>query len=65
MNNGEQAKAILEENCRVRRTLDYAHKDFNSKQSPNKTVSQWGAQMDTMCGYFEGSALTYGGLREV
>ena len=41
----------------VRRTLDfYAHKAFNSKQRPNGTVSQWGAQMDTMCGDLQRTA---------
>ena len=60
MNNGEQAKVILEENCNVRRTLDYyAHKAFNSKQRPNKIVSQWGAQMDTMCGYLQRASRKY------
>ena len=51
VNNWEHPKAVLEENYSVRRTLDYyAHKAFNSKQGPNDRVSQWGAQMDTMCG---------------
>ena len=46
----EQAKALLDKNYSVRRTLDYyAHKAFNSKQGQNETVSQWGARMDTMC----------------
>ena len=57
VNNWEQAKALLEENYSVGRTLDYyAHTAFNSKQRPNETVSQWGAQMDTICGVLEGSA---------
>ena len=51
MHNWEQTKAVLVENYSVSRTLDYyAHKAFNSKQRPNETVSQWGAQMDAMCG---------------
>ena len=51
VHNWEQAKAVLEENYSVRRTLDYyVHRAFNSKQRPNETVSQWGAQMDTLCG---------------
>ena len=51
VNNWEQAKAVLEENYSVRRTLDYyARKAVNSKKGPNETVSQWGAQIDTMCG---------------
>lgn len=57
VHNWEQAKAVLEENYSVRRTLDYyAHKAFNSKQRPNETVSQWGAQMDTMCGDLQRAA---------
>ena len=41
-------------NDSVRRTLDYyAHKAFNSKQRPNKTVSQWGTKSDTICGYLQ------------
>jgi len=57
VNNWEQAKAVLEENYSVRRTLDYyARKAFNSKQRPNETVSQWGAQMDTMCGDLQRAA---------
>jgi hypothetical protein len=34
----------------VRTLFYYAHKAFNSKEGQNETVSQWGAQMDTMCG---------------
>jgi len=57
VNNWEQAKAILEENYSVRRTLDYyAHKAFNSKQQLNETVSKWGTQMDTMCGDLQRAA---------
>ena len=57
VNNWEQAKAILEENYSVRRTLDYyMHKAFNIKQRPNETVSQWGAQMDIMCGDLQWAA---------
>jgi hypothetical protein len=57
VNNWEQAKAVLEENYSVRRTLDYyAHKAFNSKQRPNETVGQWGTQMDTMCGDLQRAA---------
>ena len=40
VNNWEQAKAGLEENYSVRRTLGYyAHKAFNSKQRPNETAN--------------------------
>jgi len=57
VHNWEQTKAVLEENYSVRRTLDYyAHKALNSKQQPNETVSQWGAQMDTMCGDLQSAA---------
>ena len=57
VNNWEQAKTVLEENYSVRRTLDYyAHKAFNIKQRPNETVSQWGAQMNTMCGDLQSAA---------
>ena len=50
VNNWKQANAVLEENYSVRRTLDYyVHEALNIKQRPNETVSQWGAQMDTMC----------------
>jgi len=57
MNNWEQAKALLDENYSVRRTLDYyARKAFNIKQRPNETVSQWGAQMDTICGDLQRAA---------
>ena len=53
VNNWEQAKAVLEENCSVRRTLDYyAHKVFNSKQIQSESVSQWGA----MCGDLQKAA---------
>jgi len=39
------------------RTLDYyAHKAFKSKQRQDETVSQWGAQMDTMCGELQRAA---------
>jgi len=55
--NWEQAKAVLEENYSLRRTLDYyAHKAFNIKQRANETVSQRGAQMDTMCGDLQRAA---------
>jgi hypothetical protein len=51
VDNWEQAKAVLEENYSVRRTLDYyAHMAFTSKQNPNETISQRGARMDTFCG---------------
>ena len=57
VHNWEQTKAVLDQNCSVRRTLDYyAHKAFNSKQRPNETVSQLGAQMVTMCGYLQRAA---------
>jgi len=59
VNNREQVKAVLEENCSVRTLHYYAHKAFNSKQRPNKTVSQWGAQIDTMCGYLHRAARKY------
>jgi hypothetical protein len=55
--NWEQAKAVLEENYSVRRTLDYyAHRAFTSKQNPNETISQWGARMDTVCGDLQRAA---------
>lgn len=42
-----QVKAILEENFSVRRTLEYyAGILFNSKQSTNETVAQWGSRLD-------------------
>ena len=57
MHQWEQARAVLEENYSVRRTLDYyAHRAFNSKQGLNETVSQWGARMDTMCGDLQKAA---------
>jgi hypothetical protein len=57
VHNWEQAKAVLEENYSVRRTVDYCeHKAFNSKQGQNETVSQWGALMDTMCGDLQKAA---------
>jgi len=57
VNNWEQAKAVLEENYSVRRTLDYyAHKAFNSKQIQSESVSQWGARIDTMCGDLQKAA---------
>jgi hypothetical protein len=57
VHNWEQAKAVLEENYSVRRTLDsYTHKAFNSKQGQNETVSQWGARMDTMSGDLQKAA---------
>ena len=34
----------------------YAHKAFNSKQRQNEMVSQWGAQMDTICGDLQRAA---------
>ena len=41
--NWEQARAVLEENYSVRRTLDYhAHKAFTSKQGQNEIISQRG-----------------------
>jgi hypothetical protein len=47
----EQVRAVLEENYRVRKTLDYyAHRAFSSKQNPVEKISQWGARMDTVCG---------------
>ena len=57
VHNWEQAKAVIEENYSVRRTLDYyAHRAFNSEQGQNETVSQWGARMDTMCGELQKAA---------
>jgi hypothetical protein len=45
VDNWEQAKAVLQENYSVRRTLDYyVRKAFTSKQNPNKTISEWGGQ---------------------
>lgn len=44
-----QVKAILEENYLVKRTLEYyAGILFNSKQSVNETVAQWGSRLDSM-----------------
>ena len=41
VDNWEQARAFLEENCSVRITLDYyAHGAFTSKQNPNETISR-------------------------
>jgi hypothetical protein len=57
VDNWEHAKAILEENYSVRKTLDYyAHKAFNSKQGQNENLSQWGARMDTICGDLQKAA---------
>lgn len=57
VDNWQQARAVLEENYSVRRTLDYyAHRAFMSKQNPNKTISQWGAQMDTGFGDLQRAA---------
>ena len=57
VNNWKQAKAVLEEIYSLRRTLDYyVHKAFNSKKRLNETVSQWGAQMDIMCGDLQRAA---------
>ena len=57
VDNWEQARAFLEENYSVRRTLDcYAHRAFTSKQNPNETISQRGARMDTVCGDLQRAA---------
>jgi hypothetical protein len=53
----EQARAVLEENYSVIRTLDYyVHRAFTSKQNPNETISQWGTRMDTVCGDLQRAA---------
>ena len=55
--NWEQARAVLEENYSVRRTLDYhAHKAFTSKQGQNESISQWGVRMDSICGELQRAA---------
>jgi hypothetical protein len=55
--NWEQARALLEENFSVRRTLEYhANKAFTSKQGPNETISQCGVRMDTVCGDLQRAA---------
>jgi hypothetical protein len=57
LDNWEQAKAVLEENYSVRRTLDYhAHKAFTSKQGPFENISQWGVRMDSICGELQRAA---------
>ena len=55
--NWEQARAVLEENYSVRRTLDYhENKAFTNKLGPNETISQWGVRMDTVCGELQRAA---------
>ena len=55
--NWEQARAVLEENYSVRRTLDYhAHKAFTSKQGQNESISQWGVRMNSICGELQRAA---------
>jgi hypothetical protein len=57
VDNWDQARAVLEENYSVRRTLDYhAHKAFSSKQGQFETISQWGVRMDSICGELQRSA---------
>jgi hypothetical protein len=57
LENWEQARAVLEENYSVRRTLDYhAHKAFTSRQGQNETISQWGVRMDSVCGELQRAA---------
>jgi hypothetical protein len=57
LDNWEQAKAVLEENYCVKRTLDYhAHKAFTSKQGPYESISQWGVRMDSICGELQRAA---------
>jgi hypothetical protein len=52
-----QVKAVLKENCSVRRTLDfYAHRAFTSKQGKAETISQRGARMHTVCGDLQRTA---------
>jgi hypothetical protein len=56
LDNWEQARAVLEENYSVRRTLDYhAHKAFTSKQGQHET-RQWGVRMDSICGDLQRAA---------
>jgi hypothetical protein len=53
----KQVKAVLGENYSVRRTLDYyAHRAFTSKQGQAKTISHWGARIDTVCGDLQRAA---------
>jgi hypothetical protein len=48
-NSWEQIKAILEENCAVKRTLEYyASLLFTTKQGMTETVAQWGSRIDNM-----------------
>jgi len=57
LDNWEQARAVLEENYSVRRTLDYhAHKAFTSKQGQYETISQWRVRMDSICGELQRAA---------
>jgi hypothetical protein len=57
LDNWEQARAVLEENYSVRRTLHYhAHRAFTSKQGRNETISQWGVRMYSVCGELQRSA---------
>ena len=53
--NWEQARAVLE-NYSVRRTPHHAHKVFNRKLSHNKSISQWGVRMDSICGELQRAA---------
>jgi hypothetical protein len=43
VDNWEQERAVLEENCSVHKTDYYAHRAFIIKKTPNETISQWGA----------------------
>ena len=55
--NWEQARAVLEENYSVRRTLDYhVHKAFTSKQGQSESITQWGVRMDYICGELQRAA---------
>ena len=55
--NWEQARAVLEENYSVRRTLHYhAHKAFTSKQGQSESISQWGVRMDSISGELQRAA---------
>jgi hypothetical protein len=57
LDNWEQARAVLEENYSVRRTLDYhAHKAFTSRQGQGESISQWGVRMDSICGELQRAA---------
>lgn len=46
-NTWKRTKRILEENCLVKRTLEYyTGLLFNSRQGSSETVAQWGARLD-------------------